>query len=139
MMKSMTDYIFTDTAALLAILNKRDQYHAEASQKLGEISGTHQILLITSHILAETLTRLQRSVNADSAIKAGNFIRSEQRIEILYPQGDVIEDAWEIFKKYKDQQFSFVDCISFAVMKNMKIMKAFTFDKHFMIMGFSLL
>ena len=46
------------------------------------------------------------------------------------------ERAWEIFTRYRDQNFSFADCTSFAVMQRMKIATAFTFDKYFSVMKF---
>jgi predicted nucleic acid-binding protein len=61
------------------------------------------------------------------------------RIKILVPQEDIIDQAWTIFQKYHDQEFSFVDCISFATMKELRLGKVFAFDKHFKIMGFEIL
>ena len=46
------------------------------------------------------------------------------------------ERAWEIFLKYKDKDFSYTDCTSFAVMERLKIDTAFTFDSHFQTMKF---
>jgi hypothetical protein len=50
-----------------------------------------------------------------------------------------LEDAaFAIFKRYHDKGFSFTDCTSFAVMKALKLRKAFAFDRHFEQMeGFS--
>ena len=53
----------------------------------------------------------------------------------FYVSTDYVE-AWEIFKKYFDKDFSFTDCTSFAVMKIRKISEVFSFDKHFEQYGF---
>lgn len=136
----MTKYIFADTAAFIAMLNKRDQYHTQATKKLKGILQKPSItLLTTTHVFAETVTRIQRKISVDKAIQAGSLIRKEKRIEIITPHWEAIELAWEIYEKYQDQKFSFVDCISFAVMQQLNIKKAFTFDKHFSIMGFNIL
>jgi predicted nucleic acid-binding protein len=45
-------------------------------------------------------------------------------------------NAEEILEKYVDQDFSFVDAVSFAVMMEQGIKEAFTFDNHFVTMGF---
>jgi len=42
----------------------------------------------------------------------------------------------QILSKYSDQDFSYTDAVSFAIMKRQKIIKAFSFDKHFVIAGF---
>ena len=136
----MTKYIFADTSAFIAMLNKRDQYHTQATKKLNSIEQKSAItLLTTTHVFAETVTRIQRKISVEKSIQAGNLIRKEKRIEIINPQQEAVELAWEIYGKYHDQKFSFVDCISFAVMQLLNINKAFAFDKHFMIMGFKTL
>jgi len=136
----MTKYIFADTSAFIAILNKRDQYHTQATKKLnGILQKSPVTLLTTTHVFAEIVTRIQRKISADKAIQAGSLIRKDKRIEIITPHQEAIELAWKIYGKYHDQKFSFVDCISFAVMQQLNINRAFAFDKHFSIMGFKIL
>ena len=45
--------------------------------------------------------------------------------------------AWEIFTKYRDQDFGFVDCTSFEATQRMKLTSAFAFDRHFKAMKFT--
>jgi len=135
----MNNRIFGDTSAILALANKKDQFYDQAAKKLKELLKTPDTtLLITTHILAETITRIQRKVSKEKAVVIGNLLIQNPRIEILTPSNTVIQKAWEIYQKYMDQDFSFVDCISFAVMQDMSIKKAFSFDKHFQIMKFEL-
>jgi len=44
----------------------------------------------------------------------------------------------EIFKQYQDKDFSFVDCMSFAIMNQQNLSQAFTFDQHFAPAGFEM-
>ena len=50
---------------------------------------------------------------------------------------EIRESAWQIFLDYDDQEFSFTDCTSFALMRLKNIQDAFTFDGHFQTMGFA--
>ncbi|MBU2214284.1 PIN domain-containing protein [Patescibacteria group bacterium] len=135
----MTNRIFCDTSAVIALANKKDQYHNQAAKKLKSfLKVPDNTLLVTTHILAETVTRVQQKVSKDAAIKVGNMLMQNPRIEIMNPPNSIIEKAWSIFQKYKDQDFSLVDCISFAVMQDLKIKKAFAFDKHFKTMKFEI-
>jgi predicted nucleic acid-binding protein len=46
--------------------------------------------------------------------------------------------AEEILRRYAEQDFSLVDAVSFAVMRERGIAEAFAFDRHFLIAGFTL-
>jgi predicted nucleic acid-binding protein len=46
------------------------------------------------------------------------------------------ERAVDLFFQYRDKGFSFTDCTSFAVMRELRISKALTTDRHFRQMGF---
>lgn len=45
--------------------------------------------------------------------------------------------AWHIFEQYADQDLSYTDCTSFAVMRDLDLVRAFTGDHHFSVLGFS--
>jgi len=46
------------------------------------------------------------------------------------------EKARGLFFQYSDKDFSFTDCTSFAVMREMRLTRALTTDRHFRQMGF---
>jgi len=50
--------------------------------------------------------------------------------------GDLRKRAWEVFVKYRDHRFSYTDCTSFAVMRQMGIDKVFGYDRDFEVVGF---
>jgi predicted nucleic acid-binding protein len=63
-------------------------------------------------------------------------IYASPAIEILYSaKADELE-ALRWLRKFSDQHVSFTDCISFALMKRLRIPMAFTFDEHFARAGF---
>ena len=46
----------------------------------------------------------------------------------------------EVFRRYnKDKKWSFTDCSSYVIMRQLKIKKVFTFDANFSEMGFEVL
>ncbi|MBD3422066.1 MAG: PIN domain-containing protein [Chitinivibrionales bacterium] len=139
MMKFMTDYIFIDTAAYVALLNRKDQYHLQAVTKSEELLKNKTRFITSTHVFAETVTRILRRVSHSKATEAGDIIRNDAATGIVTPDNEIIDQAWHTFLKYDDQQLSFVDCISFAMMTQLKISRVFTFDKHFRIMGFDII
>jgi predicted nucleic acid-binding protein len=48
-------------------------------------------------------------------------------------------DALRWMRKYADQRVTFVDCVSFALMRRHRIRAAFTFDRHFKQAGFEVI
>jgi len=54
-------------------------------------------------------------------IRETNIINARKRI------------TWEISNKYGDQDFSLVDCTSFAIMERPNLVEVFSFDHHFTV------
>ncbi len=48
----------------------------------------------------------------------------------------LFQEGWRLFQRHRDKRYSLTDCISFAVMKRLKIKTALTFDRHFLQAGF---
>lgn len=59
-------------------------------------------------------------------------------VEVLWVTDALERDAWKIFEKHADKDYSFTDCTSFALMQAEAIRNAFTFDHHFKQYGFSM-
>lgn len=129
-----------DTSAFLALRDKNDEHHQKAI-RIAEylIEHTNQTSLTTDYILDETYTILKKRAGHKLAVQFGEEIQQGTRFEIFYLTKELLDQAWLIFKKYKDKNFSFTDCTSFAIMQNYKITQAFAFDKHFEQAGFEVI
>lgn len=132
----MKEKIFVDTSAFYSAKDKTDKHHKKAISFLEKVIGTNQYNLITTNfILYETLTLLKRKMGHQVAVDFREEIKKSDRCTIIRVTEDIEETAWNIFKKYDDKVFSFVDCTCFAFMNKNKIKKAFTYDKHFVQYG----
>jgi hypothetical protein len=127
--------LFVDTAAWLALNDKNDQYHKEAMAKSLEIKAKKIELITSEYILDESITLIRYRVSHQAAVIFGDSLFKSRIVKIVdVTEGDRLK-AWEIFKKYDDKELSFTDCISFVLIKNLRLQKAFTFDKHFERIG----
>lgn len=128
--------LFVDTSAWLAINDKNDQYHNKAKNKSLEIKKQRIELVTSEYIFDESITLIRYRISHASAVLFGNSLLNSHIVKII----DVTDidrfKAWELFKKYKDKELSFTDCISFVLIKNLRLQKVFTFDNHFKQMGF---
>ena len=61
-----------------------------------------------------------------------------KRLHLEWVTPPIYQEAWDIFKGYSDQAFSFVDCTSFVIARHAGVEEVFGFDQHFNTMGFIL-
>ena len=130
--------LFIDTGYFLALLNKKDKNHNIAKNNINKLKESK--IIISDFILFETITFFNSSLkNHNLAVTLLNFINSKDNIEIIEVNHQIKSNALSIFLKYSDKDFSFTDCTSFAIMEELNIVDAFSFDIHFKQMGFNIL
>jgi len=96
----------------------------------------HRRLVTTNLVVAETHTLLLRRVGRATALTfvqtvgepPNVVVRSSRELEAA------AERDW--LARYDDQDFSFADAVSFAVMTERGIRDALTLDHHFAVAGF---
>jgi predicted nucleic acid-binding protein len=129
--------VFVDTSAFYAVKDSSDENHKiaiETMEKLAE--NPDVIVVITNYIIDEVLTLFRNKLGFKSAIEFGEKIRNSRNTKNIFVTEEMEDEAWELFKKYEDKDFSFTDCISFVVMKKFNITTVFTFDEHFKQIGY---
>jgi hypothetical protein len=123
---------FLDTGFLFALISKRDAHHArvvEVFRTFKDLRLTDH-LLTTNHVIAETIT-LARKVGHDQAVKVGDRLYGEKLARIHWASPADERAAFEYLKRHRDQDYSFVDCLSFVVMEKLGIREALAVDSDF--------
>ena len=132
----MKDKIFVDTLFVVALINKRDQYHQRALELAKQFQDYS--LIVTDAILLEVGNALSGNYKSEAVELIETFLDSDD-IEVIRLNPDLFEEAFSFYKQYRDKSWGLVDCFSFVVMKHNKINQALTFDKHFVQAGFQAL
>ncbi|NOX63663.1 MAG: type II toxin-antitoxin system VapC family toxin [Chloroflexi bacterium] len=135
----MITHVFVDTGAWLALIDQDDQHHVQARKIYRELLEQKQKLLTTNLVVAETYNLVRRRIGYPAAMQFLRSIRSTTRLVRIYSNASLEKEAESILERFSDQDFSFVDAVSFAVMRQRETRQAFAFDKHFLIAGFELL
>jgi len=130
--------IFVDSSAWIAVSDKNDNWHAAAAKNLPRVLRDYQLLVTTNLIVAETHIALRQRVGFIGAIAFLAKIRTGGRLVRVFSSDELEIQAEAILKQYDDQDFSYTDAVSFALMKQRKITDVFTYDHHFRVMGFRL-
>lgn len=130
--------IFLDTGAFLGCYIARDQYHHQALAAWHELRASEWRCFTSNFVLDETFTFLARRTSYEFAAERARSLLTSSVLEILRPDHEAEVEALRIFEKFADQQVSFTDCVSFALMRSRRIDRAFSFDRHFALAGFEL-
>ncbi|MGM0653112.1 MAG: type II toxin-antitoxin system VapC family toxin [Bacillota bacterium] len=129
--------VFVDTGAWYALKNKNDPNHSAAVAFFRSLPEAGTICYTSDYIIDETITLTRvRLNNHQAASTLAQELLSEQAAKVIYTAPLYLPRALAIFKKFADQNFSFTDCTSFAIMENMKIEEALAFDHHFSFEAF---
>lgn len=123
--------IFIDTAAFLAIENRRDAHHERALTFRNASLGDGRTFVTTDYVLDESYTLIRLRAGHTVAVRFGEDIRASRVLQVEHITPEIVEMAWRIFKAFADKEFSFTDCTSFALMERLGINTVFTFDEHF--------
>ena len=130
--------VFADTGYWLAALNPRDDWHGraiEASRALG-----NKVRFITTEmVLDELLAALSKVPVRGLAIVGAQAIRNNPNTEVVPQTSIQFSDAFDVYRRMPDKEWSLTDCASFSLMKQRGITDALAHDHHFEQAGFTAL
>lgn len=132
----MTESIFVDTSAFYAMVNKGEVHH----KKIRDFITKSKALFITTNLIfAETISLITKRLGKKVAADFGKGLQNSSRLNIYYLAEDYQKEAWDLFVRYKDKDFDYIDATCFTFMKKMGINKALSFDRHYKQMNFEML
>ena len=128
--------VFMDTAGFLALWDAADEQHDQAIRVQSELTRRRRRFLTSDYIVDETVTLL---LVRHSHAAAADFLQTVSTSELLQLQwvgSDRFHAAAKFFARHNDKEWSFTDCVSFALMHELSIHDCFTTDHHFRQAGF---
>jgi predicted nucleic acid-binding protein len=128
--------VFVDASAWIALSDVGDKYHHAAKGALQQLVDDGRIFVTTNLVIAEAYIVVRRTGGHAQAMRLLGSLRGSPRLAKVHSDAGLESVAEDILEKYVDQGFSLADAVSFAVMRERGIAQAFTFDRHFVTMGF---
>lgn len=131
--------IFADTSGLYALVDRKDAHHPAARSVVERVLRAGQRLVSTDYVLAEAVNLANARAGSRIAIRVLDLIEQSAGIRIEWVGTPRFDLTKAFFRKHADHEYSFTDCTSFVVMRELKLSQALTTDKHFSQAGFEAL
>ncbi|TAL02409.1 MAG: PIN domain-containing protein [Porticoccaceae bacterium] len=129
--------VFADTGYWVAVLDPQDKLH-EKARTISNSLGKPRILT-TEMVLDELLAALSGLPERAFAIRGVDAIRTNPNVEVVPQTSIQFREAFDLYKKMTDKEWSLTDCASFEIMKVRGISEALAHDHHFEQAGFKAL
>jgi len=129
--------VFLDTTGFLALWDAADEHHKRAVALQAGLVKKKRKFVTFDYVVDETVTLLRVR---HSHAAASDFLSTATKsgfLQIEWVKSDRFHAAVDIFSRYDDKEWSFTDCVSFALMKELSIQDCFTTDRHFRQAGFN--
>lgn len=129
-----------DTGALLALASRRDQYHARAVDVAARFRRAGGRWIGSTLVLAELHGHLLRRADPATARRVIAAVLGDPIYDWRDASTELVRAALaQWIARYSDQHFSLTDAVTFELMRQERLTRAFAFDNDFVTAGFDLL
>ncbi len=127
--------VYVDTSALFAVLDRDDSSHTRAKTTWTDLIEADTVLCCSNYIVVECCALVQRRLG----VKALRVLLEDMLpvLTVRWIEQEQHQTAVQILLHMKSRAVSLVDCVSFVVMRDLGIDRAFVFDRHFANEGFT--
>jgi predicted nucleic acid-binding protein len=128
--------LFVDTAGWVACADAADPSYNKAVAARDAWLQDGGVLITTDYVADETLTLLRLRLGLRTSEAWWQQVDASPRVRWEYISLARADKARAFFFRYRDKEFSFTDCTSFVVMRELKLQAVLTTDHHFTQAGF---
>ena len=125
--------IFLDTSAVYALADRDDKNHAQAVKLFQRAQDDGDAFLVHNYVLLESAALLSRRLNSGVAAR---FLAEAETFEVHWVDESFHRQAVHRWKERRGKP-SFVDVVSFQVMRKRGVNTVLAFDEDFPREGFS--
>ena len=133
----MSETVFLDTVGLIALWNRRDQWHELAKSAFAKIVKSRRSVATTPFVLLECGNAAARHPFRMSVVALRDQLAANAALLDLTQEE--LEQAWGSYASGEADQAGIVDHVSFVVMRREGMTQAFSNDHHFHAAGFETL
>ena len=125
-----------DTAGFLALWDAGDEHHATACSLQRKLADERRRFVTSEYVVDETVTLLLIRHSHAAAVDFLDTMEQSKVMRLEWIGPERFRAAADLFRRHGDKHWSFTDCVSFAVMRDLGMLDAFTTDHHYRQAGF---
>src|SRR5438045_584049 len=129
MRRYMASEVLFDTSGFFALMDVRDPAHSRATKWIGE-HRTRIRPVTTEWIIGETCTLLVARKRPHIVARFLDYLERSATLVSINPDEMLLAAAKDFIRRQAEQGYSFVDCLSFCLMKEREVTDALTTDEH---------
>jgi hypothetical protein len=133
----MAGEIFIDTSGFYALLVRNDNQHNRARQAMRKAAKRKQRFVTTDYVLDEAATLLMARGCSTAIPPLFHSVSASKACRVVWMDMERFEETKRLFIKNIDHLWSFTDCFSFTLMKELRMNEALSKDAHFRAAGFT--
>ena len=128
---------FADTCFWIALMNPQDDLHQQARS----LTQRYKKIITSQEVLSEFMNFFCGRGNQlrQAAVKLANKIQNHKNTTVIEQTSKSFNQGMDLYSNRADKEYSFIDCISMAIMRERGISLALTNDHHFSQEGFEVL
>ena len=120
--------VFVDSSAILALADPSDRNHGRAVEVLEHLEGP---LITSNQVIIRTTGVVVARAGRGAAIELLERLRGEAGLTVYNIDPETEKKGWELFDSETAIELDPADAMSFALMRQLGIRMAFTFQKAF--------
>jgi predicted nucleic acid-binding protein len=128
--------VYADTSGLYSLLDATDARHDEAATVLRSLLADGAVLVTSSYVVAELTALVQSRLGLDAALRVHRALLPA--LDVVFVDRPLHERAVAAWAAARRQGLSLVDCAGFELMRDLGVVTALAFDRHFAEQGFAL-
>jgi uncharacterized protein len=132
----MAREVFVDSSGIYALADRRDSSHSRAKEHVAKLLQSGTTFVISDYILDEACTLAKVRAGGEAALRLLDIVDRTRALRMLWVGMERFEAAKAFFRRHHEHGYSFTDCTTFVLMRELRIQEALTSDRHFEQAGF---
>lgn len=132
----MAGEIFVDTSGFYSLLVQAEGMHEEAAEFMARAARERKRFITTDYVLDESVTLLRARGHGELLVPLFETMDASSAVRVEWTTPQRFHETRTFCLQHADKAWSFTDCLSFVVMRDLELREALTSDIHFEQAGF---